>query len=277
MFLQEELIPSRQMDGAYLIDRSPEYFTPLLNYLRHGQLILDANVNPKGVLEEAQFYGITSAIPQIMKLISDYNQRVSSKIEEPLTRLSIIKALIVTSSCSELRFQGVDLTDVDLSQLELRNINFKYAKMRRCNLFQANLSYCCFDRADLTGALLDSANLAGVKMQRCILEGASLKRANFVDPLSSKPLRAHLEGVNLRGANLEEANLDGANLRVSILKDANLQNCYLRGTDFAGANLERCDFSGSDLKNANLRGAYMADAVFDFVITPLHMSQTIGQ
>lgn len=35
-------------NGAYLIDRSPTYFEPILNYLRNGQLIFDTNVNPEG-------------------------------------------------------------------------------------------------------------------------------------------------------------------------------------------------------------------------------------
>ena len=40
-------------NGAVLIDRSPVYFEPILNYLRHGQLILDKGVNPQGT---AQFH-----------------------------------------------------------------------------------------------------------------------------------------------------------------------------------------------------------------------------
>lgn len=47
---EQRMVPSRQdQNGAFLIDRSPTYFEPLLNYLRHGEIILDANVNVEGV------------------------------------------------------------------------------------------------------------------------------------------------------------------------------------------------------------------------------------
>ncbi|RWS27009.1 BTB/POZ domain-containing protein KCTD9-like protein [Leptotrombidium deliense] len=274
MFSSEPMMcPSPQdVNGAYLIDRSPTYFEPILGYLRHGELILDKNINPQGVLEEAKFYGILSLIPILESIISAEDMPDVDPNSIPLTRQDVIKALISTPASSELRFQGVNLTGADLSRLDLRNINFKYANLKGARLSGANLSYSCLERADLSGSNMEGAILHSVKMLCANLEGAVLKGANMEDPLGN---RTNMEGVNLKSANLEGSQMAGVNLRVATLKNANLQNCDLRGTILAGADLENCDLSGSDLHEANLRGANLKGASFELMLTPLHMAQAI--
>ncbi|KAL0811364.1 hypothetical protein ABMA28_009774 [Loxostege sticticalis] len=214
--------------------------------------------------------GIDSMIPYLNQLI--WEAKSSSGNNQALTRMDVVRSIIMTHINSELRFQGVNLAGADLNRLDLRNINFKYACLSRCNLSGANLSHCCLERADLSHANLEGAQLLGVKALCANMEGANLRGSNMEDPAGS---RAVMEGVNLKGANLEGSNMAGVNLRVATLKNANLQNCDLRTAVLAGADLECCDLSGSDLHEANLRGANLKDAAFELMLTPLHMSQTI--
>lgn len=255
--------------GAYLIDRSPKYFEPILNFLRHGRLILDKNINAEGVLEEAKFYGLTTLV-EILEEMIDTDRPLEDMT--PITRREFVLRLMTTSTDKELRCQGINFTGANYSKLDLRGINFKYSIMRNCNLSGTNLSYCNFERADLSGAVLDSANLLGVKMMCANMEGTSLKGCNFEDPAGT---RANMEGAMMKSVNLEGSHMAGVNLRVANLKNANLQNCDLRGAVLAGADLENCDLSGCDLQEANLRGANLKDAAFELMLNPLHMAQAV--
>lgn len=254
--------------GAYLFDRSPEYFEPLLNFMRHGKLILNDGLKPEGVLEEARFYGISDAIEPLTAMVSENeNARL-----HPLTRPEFVRLLLSTPTNVSLRCQGISLEGVDLSRLDLRNINFKMACLRGSNLEGADLSGCSLQMADVRHAKLDGATLRGVKMLRVSLEGTSVRDCDFEDPAGSS---ASLEGANLRGAVFDGSRMAGCNFRVACMKGASLKGCNLRGAILAGTDLENCDLSGCDLTEANLRGANVVGASFNEMTTAIHMSQTV--
>lgn len=62
----------RDERGAYLIDRDPAYFSVVLNFLRHGHLLLTKDVTEEGVLIESEYFNI----PDLNRAIK---QRISSR------------------------------------------------------------------------------------------------------------------------------------------------------------------------------------------------------
>ena len=143
-------------NGAYLMDRSPVYFEPILNYLRHDELILDSNISARGVLEEARYFGIQSLVELLEAQISEEEPPTD---HSPVTRREFVLRLLASPSTAELRCQGINFSGANLSRLDLRYINFKFAVMRGTDLSGASLQYCNFERADMSGAKLDGATL----------------------------------------------------------------------------------------------------------------------
>ncbi|XP_076856491.1 BTB/POZ domain-containing protein KCTD5 isoform X2 [Brachyhypopomus gauderio] len=74
---QQDLHSDTDESGAYVIDRDPTYFGPILNYLRHGKLVYNKELAEEGVLEEAEFYNITPLIKLIKERILERDSKAS--------------------------------------------------------------------------------------------------------------------------------------------------------------------------------------------------------
>ena len=73
-------------------------------------------------------------------------------------------------------------------------------------------------------------------------------------------VKAVLDKISLRGADLYGANLRDANLRGADLRGADLRDANLYGADLRDANLRGADLYGADLRGANLYGAGLSGA-----------------
>ena len=132
----------------------------------------------------------------------------------------------------EQRDEEPDLSQTDLSGLNLQNVDLSGANLWDANLTEVDLSGALLEEANLRVAILVEANLMGADLPHSSLEGANLERAN-------------LSGADLSGGNLAGTKLTGANL-----SEANLGRADLRGADLSGADLRDADLSEADLEGA---------------------------
>jgi uncharacterized protein YjbI with pentapeptide repeats len=164
----------------------------------------------------------------------------------------------------------------DLSNADLSGVNLRTANLSRADLCEANLGGADLFKADLTEARcikarLNPADLLCANLSRADLTWADLTEADLTDArliqtdlrdaylsrtdLSGADLRgAHLDRANFDGADLSQANLNGADLSRADLRDADLSGADLRGADLKCAVLVETDLTDADLTNCRIYG-----------------------
>jgi uncharacterized protein YjbI with pentapeptide repeats len=151
----------------------------------------------------------------------------------------------------------------DLSQTDLSEINLLGANLRQGTLRGANLS-----RAYLNGAELSWTDLSETKMRKADLRFVHAVNAHFcgADLRDSIFFEANLGEANFYKANLSGVALTNANLSGTILADADLSNANLREaslvrTNLRGANLVGCFIYGISVWNVKLEEAIQENLI----------------
>jgi uncharacterized protein YjbI with pentapeptide repeats len=121
---------------------------------------------------------------------------------------------------------------VDLSNADLSSVNLQLKDLSEADLSEVDLS-----EADLSNAHLVGANLSNAVLRDADLPGADLSDAD-------------LTHANLSDANLSSATLSDADLSIATLNGTDLSGAILRGADLSGANLIEGDLSHADLSGA---------------------------
>lgn len=85
-----------------MIDRDYRYFAPVLNYLRHGKLIIDNGVSEEGVLLEADFFGISPLINLLKSRINQQDQNPTDTEKKRVYRVLQCQENEVTNMVSTM-------------------------------------------------------------------------------------------------------------------------------------------------------------------------------
>lgn len=149
-----------------------------------------------------------------------------------------------------VNFTNAQLTNLDLSGLDLKNYVLEGARCNNVDFKNANLA-----GVQLTGAIFRQCFMKGVQMQGAVLNGVTFEEGNKMDGANLQKAQlkvSYLNGVSLQGADISGAFLDGV-----IWQRDSLQGINLRNASLQGAIVEAKVFSGNCLAQAHIKGAQL--------------------
>jgi uncharacterized protein YjbI with pentapeptide repeats len=192
-----------------------------------GSIAIASNEDIHGILQKT----ITIVGTLILLLVSTY---ISWRSLQGNEKHAIIRQIAIAfSAYGGTSFRQANLTDAKFKEARLKSTDFR----------EANLT-CTYWR--------DAQKLDRVRPGKTYLKNAALRQLLTTGTGQNK----NFDYQNFRGINLSGANLENASLIDTDFYQANLQ-----GANLSRAILVRSNFERADLKNANLTGSCIQDWV----------------
>ncbi len=154
--------------------------------------------------------------------------------DEALTEVEKLKQ---TKACPSCDLSQADLSAIDLADADLSGANLTKANLSNTDLSGANLRASILTQADLSMTNLSGANLSGAKINLADLNASNLSNAD-------------LRNANLNGADLTDADLSGANLDRATTEDTIFNN-IITDENTKGINIEENDTAEDTPENTS--------------------------
>jgi len=151
----------------------------------------------------------------------------------------------------------IDVSNSDLSSMDLSWANFYMANLSGANLSSSDLFKSNFSYADLSRSNLSDADSQWANFYMANFSYVKMHNANFSD--------SYFRGVNFSCACINGSNFSDANLR-----KANFSESSACGVNFSSSNLRDANFYLTDLRKSNFKGSNFYDvrligAKYDFI------------
>jgi uncharacterized protein YjbI with pentapeptide repeats len=142
----------------------------------------------------------------------------------------------------EANFDGANLTDCNLSGIDLRDARFNKSVLVRTNFSASGLDRAKFRGVTLTDVKLTSTDLRKTIFENCIFDGVDFKYSDL------RGLR--LDGQTFIGVKFEETALNEVTFKGATLKNVSFRSAYM-----SKKNAICCDGAAMDkLTYAVLKG-----------------------
>jgi BTB/POZ domain-containing protein KCTD9 len=251
----------------YLLDRSPQYVAPLIQYLRTGELVIDAGISKRGVRLEAEYFGIQSVADLLCEALEEFHLEElpqpktaasiavsSNDVSSPLvncenkrkwmppaccTRNELLTSLRTMPPDAGLRLRGMCLNGISFARLDLSNTNFEWCSLLSCDFSHADLSRANFTKADATGSNFAKCTIRHAlcldsNFTDCCFENASVTDSNFT---GSTMIRLQALQCDFSRTVLTQCNLSYADLCGTVLHQTQMRFTNLSGVERCGTNI----------------------------------------
>lgn len=204
--------------------------------------------------------------------LSDLNLSFINLRKTMLSNANLNKTKLIGADLEGASLINTDLVGADLSEAKI-NKAIGHANFRNAILYKAQIHNSLLSQSDFYCSNLEKASIFNSYVSRANFSYANLRYAKLT---YSTLMESNFEKADLENSEIERATLCFSKFQGSNLFNANFKHSDLLMSDLTGSNLKNADFQGANLHKAILKGSDLSGAILALTnLTEADLSHTV--